>query len=120
MIRAYEDGKLIIKTLVIGIFVLIVLGYGIYQSQNILKGPRVTVEYPLDGSTVTEDLIAIKGRTKNISSITLNDRSIYIDETGLFKEKLMLYPGYNIIKIRAEDKFGSMVEEYVEVIHSKS
>ncbi|HEY1037688.1 MAG TPA: hypothetical protein VGE62_03860 [Candidatus Paceibacterota bacterium] len=120
MINPYEDGKLILKTLLIGIFVLSIVGYGIFQAQKIVKGPQLTVESPIQGSNSDTSLIDIKGNAKNISAITLNDRSIYTDESGAFSEKLMLYPGYNIIKLRVEDKFGSLVEKDIEVVYTQN
>lgn len=117
MIRPYEDGKLIIKTLLIAFFVLVLVGYGLFQSQKIIDGPQISVISPISGGTSTESKIEVKGVAKNISAISLNDRPIFIDEQGNFAEKLMLYPGYNIIKLRASDKFGSSVERDLELVY---
>jgi hypothetical protein len=119
MIKPYENGKLIIKTLVICVFVLLIAGYGIFQAQKIIKGPQIAIQFPINGQTVTESDIDIEGIAKNISAITLNDRTIYIDESGNFSEKLMLYPGYNIIKLQAEDKFGATVEKKLELVYQQ-
>jgi hypothetical protein len=119
MLRPYEDGKLILKTLLIGIFVLIILGYGVFQAQKIIKGPQITVTSPTTGSTVSDDRVTISGIAKNIAAIWLNDRPIVVDESGAFAEKLMLYPGYNIIMLRAQDKFGAKVEKKIEVVYQQ-
>jgi Glucodextranase, domain B len=119
MIKPYEDGKLILKTLLIAFFVLIIVGYGLFQSQKIIKGPTITLSSPHSGDVVHQSDIDIKGVATNISSISLNDRPIFIDEQGAFMEKLMLYPGYNIIKLRAEDKFGSSVEKDLEIVYQQ-
>ena len=84
MIKPYEDGKLILKILVIGIFVLFISGYGIFQAEKILKGPQLSVISPVAGGVVTENHIDIDGTAKNISAIWLNDRAIYTDESGKF------------------------------------
>lgn len=117
MIKPYEDGKLILKILLIAFFVLIIVGYGLFQSKKILNGPSITITSPTSGDVVTKSDIDISGQAKNISAISLNDRPIFIDESGNFSEKLMLYPGYNIIRIRAEDKFGSSVEKNLELVY---
>jgi len=117
MIKPYEDGKLILKTLFIAFFVLIIVGYGIFQSQKIVGGPKITISSPVTGQILTKSDIDIAGVATNISAISLNDRPIFIDESGKFSEKLMLYPGYNIIKLRAEDKFGSQVEKDLELVY---
>lgn len=117
MIKPYKDGKMIIKTLIISIFVLSIMGYGLFQAKKIIEGPEISVASPLNGGTVSSSAVDIEGVAKNIASISLNDRPIFIDESGNFKEKLMLYPGYNIITIKAHDKFGSAIEKKVELVY---
>ncbi len=117
MIKPYEDGKLILKTLFIAFFVLSIVGYGIFQSKKIISGPKISISSPTSGQVLTESLIDVAGIATNISAISLNDRPIFIDESGAFSEKLMLYPGYNIIKLRSEDKFGSTVENDLELVY---
>ncbi len=117
MMRQYEDGKLILKVLVIGIFVLFIIGYGLFQAKKIITGPEIVINSPVSGSTVYKSETVITGMANNISAISLNDRSIYIDESGNFNEKLMLYPGYNIIKLKAQDKFGATVQKDIELVY---
>lgn len=119
MIKPYEDGKLIIKILIIGIFVLFIAGYGVFQAEKIVKGPGVVIMSPAPGQEVTENPVEIKGVAKNISAIWLNDRPIVTDEEGSFNEKLMVYPGYNIITLKAQDKFGANVEKKIEVVYKQ-
>ncbi len=119
MLKPYEDGKLILKTLIGGIFVLSLVGYGLFQAKKIVEGPELELYSPTLGQTVEEERIAISGKALNISAIWLNDRPIVTDESGLFNEKLMLYPGYNIIMLKAEDKFGSRVEKKIEVVYKQ-
>lgn len=119
MIKQYEDGKLIIKILVIGIFVLFIAGYGIFQAEKIVKGPDISIISPTPGQEVNNNHIEIKGVAKNISAIWLNDRPIVTDEAGTFSEKLMVYSGYNIITLKAQDKFGANVEKKIEVVYKQ-
>lgn len=119
MINPYEDGKLIIKTLIIGIFVLFIAGYGIFQAKKIVSGPDISITSPTPGQEVTHSHVEIKGVAKNISAIWLNDRPIVTDEMGSFSEKLMVYPGYNIITLKAQDKFGANVEKKIEVVYKQ-
>jgi Glucodextranase, domain B len=119
MIRPYEDGKMILKTMVIGIFVLCVCGYGIFQAEKIVRGPEISMVSPASGATTFDNLVHVTGNAQNISAIWLNDRSIYTDEAGKFDEKIMLYSGYNIITVRAQDKFGATVEKKIEVVYKQ-
>lgn len=117
MISVYEDGKLMLRVLLITIFILTIIGYSIFQAKKIVSGPQIAISSPISGQTTHTSDINIKGVAKNISFISLNDRPIYIDESGNFQEKLLLYPGYNIIKLQARDKFGASVEKDLELVY---
>ena len=95
---------------------LIIVGYSLFQAQKLIYGPIIDVYTPENGATYNQTLIEIEGRAKNISHINLNDRPIFTDKTGYFKEKILLSPGYNIIKLSAEDKFNKYTEKKLEII----
>jgi len=118
MIQQYKDGKLILKTLIIAIFVCGIVGYGLFQSEKIITGPQITLTSPI-GTNIATDSVSVTGVAKNISAISLDDRPIFVDETGHFDEQLLLYPGYNIIKLKAEDKFGKTVEKDIELVYNQ-
>lgn len=107
-----------IKNIVFATLLACILGYTYFQMQSLVTGPIITVLEPQNGAVVTSSHIEIKGTTKNISSINLNDRLIFIDESGAFKEKLLLSPGYNIITLRAEDKFGRNTKDTLELVYN--
>ena len=97
----------------LGIVTLIV--YALFQSKNLIEGPRITIIEPLNGSTLTYDLVRIRGTAKNIAYIRLNDRQIFINNTGEFEEKLLVSPGYSIIKLTGQDKFGKIDEHFIHL-----
>lgn len=97
-----------------------IVGYALYESENLLRGPIITIEKPIDGTTSDTSVIDIKGQTKNIVRISLNDRNISVDESGAFQEKYALFSGRNIIKVSAEDRFGRRSESFVEILYAES
>jgi len=99
---------------------LVVIAYGYFASRYLLEGPQVEVLSPANGISVSDSLLTIKGVAKNISYISLNDKQIYVDRDGNFNEKLLLYPGYTIIKVKVKDRFGRVVEKNTEVVLSAS
>ncbi len=101
-----HDAKHLFRIGMIVLLFLLITGYAFFQSRKILEGPEITISEPKNGATLLDPLVAIKGQARNINSISLDDRPIFIDEQGNFEEKLLLYPGYNIIKFEAKDKFG--------------
>lgn len=106
-----------IHTGVMSLLVLAIVGYIFFQTRNVIRGPIITIQTPQNGATLEESLVIIKGVAKNISYISLNDRNIFIDEQGRFQEKLLLSYGYNIMAIKAEDKFGRKTEEILELVY---
>ncbi len=105
-----------IKIIIGSIFVLVILLYAYYQTKNLVSGPTIEITSPKNGDSFAEPLVEIIGVAKNSSRITLNDRPILIDESGNFKEKLLLSEGYNIIDFKAEDRFGEKINKALEVI----
>ena len=107
----------LLKIIVISIVLICLLGYTAYEIQKIISGPRITVLSPKNGVVISDPLVEISGVAENIKDISLNDRKIFIDEQGNFKEKLLLFYGYNVFVIKANDKFGKNTEKIIEVIY---
>jgi len=114
MTERYQTIK-IVKILTISILLLVFLGYTAYEIQRVVFGPKIYVTSPANGATLSESSVLISGTTKNINDISLDDRKIFIDENGNFKEEMILSPGYNVFAIKASDKFGRKTEKIIEI-----
>lgn len=104
------------KYLIILILVIIFLFFGLYRARNFLEGPKIVIESPIDGQAVSSSYLEIKGVAKNVALLYLNGRQIFTDQNGNFKENLLLARGYNIIQIKADDKFNREVKIKREVV----
>ncbi len=109
--------KKIIEISIICIVLLCLFGYVAYEIQKLIFGPRITILSPKNGASVSDSLVEVSGIAKNINDIGLDDRKIFIDEQGNFKEQVLLSYGYNVIDIKAMDKFGRNTEKIIEVIY---
>lgn len=110
------------KTLGITLALSIILILGIYvlfQAKNLILGPQITITEPADGVTVSFNVVSIKGIARNISEITLDDSPIFIDTKGVFAEKLIVPPGYSIIKLSAQDRFGRKKTTLLHIVYTK-
>ncbi len=116
MTERYQTRKNI-RIIIIVLLVLLVVGYTFYEVSKIISGPNITVYSPKNGETVSTSTILISGIAKNINSISLDDRKIFVDEKGDFSEELLLFPGYNVIALKASDAFGSETEKILEVVY---
>jgi hypothetical protein len=109
-----------IKVFAFMLLIIGILGYAYFQTYNLIIGPVVTITSPIDGDTLSSPKLIVSGTTRNISLITFNDRTIFVDEAGAFEEKLLLAPGYTILNIHAEDKFGRTTDSSLHVIYNQS
>jgi hypothetical protein len=105
-----------LRTALLILFGVIIVGYSLFQAQKIIQGPIIDLYTPQNGATYSQTLIEIYGRARNTAYLNLNDRPIFTDKNGYFKEKLLLSPGYNIIKLDARDKFKKYTEKKLELI----
>jgi hypothetical protein len=112
-----RETKFYFKAIIIILFLLIVFGYGIYEAWNYATGPKIIITSPTNGLAVAESLITIVGQAKNTKIITLNDRPIVIDEQGNFNEKVLLSYGYNVLVLKAEDRFGKKTEQDLQIVY---
>ncbi len=108
----------ILKVSVIILGILIVLGYALFATHDFILGPTISVTEPANGATFTSPSIRIKGVVLRIQDISLNGRSITIDEQGNFNEAVLLAPGYNVFTLAARDKFGRSKDVRLELVYA--
>lgn len=106
----------ILRTSLISFLIIIIVGYSIFQAQKLIRGPIINIYSPQNGATYNQTLIQIEGVARNIAYLNLNDRPIFTDKNGYFSEKILLSPGYNVIKLDAKDKFKNSTEKLLEII----
>lgn len=82
-----------------------------------MLGPEIIIFEPRNGSTIATSTVLIRGQALRIQDISLNNRPILIDEQGNFSETLLLFPGYNVSLISAQDKFDRTIEYKLELVY---
>ncbi len=112
-----HETKFYLKTIGIIVFLLVLFGYGLFEIWNYATGPQLAIVSPINGAAVAESLVTIEGQGKNTKEITLNDRAIVTDETGHFSEKVLLSYGYNVLKLKAQDRFGKTTEQELQIVY---
>jgi hypothetical protein len=95
----------------------IIVGYGGFRAKNLVTGPELTVSSPASGTLLADPLVEIKGTAKNISFLTLNDNKIYTDESGVWSEKILLSYGYNVMTVKAKDRFGRTTSKTLQLMY---
>lgn len=110
-----HDGRTTLRLILICLVVISIAGYSLFQSRKLIEGPVLSVLMPYDGQTIETGHIDITGNAANIAFMYLNGRKIFTDDKGVFHENVLLFPGYNVIELKAEDKFGKSVERQIRI-----
>jgi len=108
-----------IKLFVITISVLLLISYGIFNARNLIMGPTIEIFNPTEISETSENLFIVKGIAKNIAFLSLNEKPIFTNTEGMFQEKLLLSPGFNIIEIRAKDRFKKEILKTIKIYYKQ-
>lgn len=98
-------------------FFLLLAGYGLFQTKNLILGPNIAIASPLNGAAVGLNPVEVSGQADRIAFLSLNGEQIFTDEDGRFSQKLLLTHGYNIIRFEAQDKFGRTIEKVLNLVY---
>ena len=108
-----------ITRLSLTIFVLVVIGYGLFRVYPFFMGPVITIYSPSDGDEVDSSTFQVSGKVERAQEIKLQGRAITIDTEGLFTETLVTHAPYTILVIEATDKYGKKIQKTLRVIPEK-
>lgn len=95
-----------IKVLFISIVAIFIVSYGFFSAHKYIMGPKISLLKPDNWSLSQNNIIEIEGNIKNANATYINNNVLYIDKNGDFKNRLLLNPGYNVLSIKARDRFG--------------
>lgn len=82
-----------------------IVSYVLFQARHIIEGPLITLDaeptHMQSGTTVT-----LVGTAENITTLSLNGRTIFTDDQGHFEETVVLPVGYTVVTLTAQDRYG--------------
>ena len=109
--------KKILKIGSISIFFLVIIVFAFLRSYDLIFGVKIKDVNIKDGEKMVENIIQVTGNAKNATFLTLNGRAISVNQQGDFNETIALLSGYNIVNIRAVDKFGDIDEKNYKLMY---
>lgn len=109
----HRDSK--ITRIVLIIFFLLILVYGLYEAQGLLFGPKIQVSTEI--TVVHEPYVKIEGRALRIASLSMNGKEIPVTQEGEFSEPFLLAKGDNKIALKAKDTSGRTSESFVNIMY---
>ena len=95
----------ILKFSALAVGMILLTLYVTFQARHLLIGPQIAINEELPVRQ-NQRRIFLTGSALNISHLWLNDRPIYTNALGYFKEALVLENGYTVATLRAEDRYG--------------
>lgn len=99
-------------TFIIGVSAIVVLffGYLIFQYVRFISPPRLNVESPKQGQTISGNNVLVFGSTDVDSKLMINNQPVLIDDDGKFSVTLNVVPETKEIDIVATSRSGKMTE----------
>lgn len=116
MAETNQGVKKMIKIGSFSLFFILIFIYAFFISKDLIFGVKIKNVSIADGATVRENTVKVNGNAKNAINLILDGREISVDQGGNFSETIALSPGYNVINIRAKDKFGDIDEKNYKLI----
>lgn len=108
--------KKIIRVTLTVLFFSFILLYAILNTRLISRGIDLSINGIENGKIYIEGTLEITGNAKRAKHVLVNGREISVNQQGDFKDYLVLLPGYNIMTISAEDKFGKITQETFDIV----
>jgi hypothetical protein len=95
----------------IGIALLILIGYGCIEAWPLLAGPSLTLASPVENASFPDGVVSVRGKVARTTLLTLNDLTLLYDQNGDFSSTLTFPRGGSILTFVATDRFGRSVTE---------
>lgn len=111
-----QNVKKILKISSLSVLFIFIIIYSFFNAKDLIFGVKIKNVDIVYITELGENIITINGNAKNARNLILNGREISIDQDGNFYEILALLSGYNIINIKAEDKFGYKDEKNYQLM----
>ena len=103
--------------LILTLMGLVVLGYGYARAHDLIAGTKIVILEPRPMETTTKQILTIRGEVGPITHLKINGDQVLVGEDGHFELKLLLATGFNLLEVRATDKFNREVKKIFEVVY---
>ena len=104
-------GKKLLKFISLSVLFCFMVGYGIWIGHDLIFGINLDISGIQNNETTSTSTIDLTGVAYHATEITVNDRTVSVEEDGAWHDTIALLNGYNIIKVSAKDKFGRTISK---------
>ena len=92
----------------VGVIVLIIFGYLLFQYVRFISPPHLTVISPRPGQVITQSIILVTGTTDTDVKITVNNQPVSVNEDGSFSVNLDVAKNTTEIDVTATSRSGKV------------
>ena len=92
--------------LLVGVLVIIFIGYLALQYRTIQLPPALSMESPKENLVSNEQRIEVLGTTDPDATVMINGVSVLVRSDGKFFDQVVLEPGVNTVMVVATSRFG--------------
>ncbi len=108
-----------ISSILFIIFLIAIVWYFSREITFLTAAPDLEINSPFTDLIVNEESFEIVGKTDPTAFLTINDKKIFIEKDGNFNNLINLVAGVNLIKIKAENRFGKTNEIIRRIIYER-
>jgi hypothetical protein len=106
-----------ILSLTVGLlFIVLTVGYIVWQVWSINKMPSLNISEPGNNSVIKASSVFIRGTTDPGLSVSINGENIFVDSKGYFEKQLGLNPGPKEIVVIAKNRFDKSASQTINII----
>ena len=99
--------------------VVIILGYGIWISRDLLFGIRFSINGLTDGMSTNQGILTFSGTANHASLLVIDGETIPLAENGTWTDTLAVLPGYNTIQLQVTDRFKRTTEKVYRIYYKQ-
>lgn len=98
-------------------FILVTVGYIIFEVSSIYGTPKLIINEPKDGQKISSSVVSVSGQTDPGTSLTINDQLILVDaENGKFNAMVSVNQGQKDLSFVATNKFSKSNNKKVSIL----
>lgn len=90
----------------VGIIVVLLLGYLIFQYRTFVAPPSLSVFEPKEEALITERFVRVSGKTDSDAIIKINNQPVLLDSEGNFVAEIEIFEGTSEIEVKAQSRAG--------------
>ena len=105
-----------VSRILIAIVIIGLVSFLIIKVNDIFQPPPLTITNPADGQIVTDRQLVVAGVSSPEAEIVINNKAVYVEQSGEFSTTVDLQKGLNLIKMTAKKRYSRVTTVEIRVL----